>query len=137
MRCAIARAGRQLPRVSVSAANRNAGSPKPGDMIARNPENTTINGSLRHNTSRTTLRRQCRHALDGGVVGPRSLRVMPFQHRIKRIIHWSTVEFTSIHDEWGQAFYRMHRSVIATKRPRRRSAGAASRQTMTSGQRSC
>jgi hypothetical protein len=45
---------------------------------------------------------------------------MPFQHRIKRVVHWSTVEFTSIHNEWGQAFYRARRSIMATKRLRRR-----------------
>lgn len=27
------------PRISISAADREAGSPKPGDMIARNPRN--------------------------------------------------------------------------------------------------
>lgn len=32
-------AGDDLDRVSVSTANREAGSPKPGDMIARNPKN--------------------------------------------------------------------------------------------------
>ena len=33
------RAGDAMDRVSVSAVDRNAGSPKPGDMIARNPKN--------------------------------------------------------------------------------------------------
>jgi hypothetical protein len=32
-------AGYDMTRVSVSAADRDAGSPKPGDMIARNPKN--------------------------------------------------------------------------------------------------
>lgn len=31
--------GEMLDRVSISAPDREAGSPKPGDMIARNPKN--------------------------------------------------------------------------------------------------
>ena len=31
--------GDDMDRVSVSASDREAGSPKPGDMIARNPKN--------------------------------------------------------------------------------------------------
>ena len=36
--------GDDLNGVSISDADRNAGSPKPGDMIARNPKNHSDDG---------------------------------------------------------------------------------------------
>ena len=46
--------GESIDGITVSTADRAAGSPKAGDMIARNPKTTPINGSLAHNTSPTT-----------------------------------------------------------------------------------
>src|SRR5215469_14905463 len=46
--------GDDLNGVSISDVDRNAGSPKPGDMIARNPKNYTDKWLVAANTSRIT-----------------------------------------------------------------------------------
>jgi hypothetical protein len=51
------KAGEDMSGVSISAPDKEAGSPKAGDMIARNPKNQPIGGWSRHNILRTILSR--------------------------------------------------------------------------------